>query len=163
MRECVFRSERSWVKRRKPGEAREEPPEHDNPNAAPEGSASFGQPQHIAQRTSSVGYATTPSDPKLVHQPVVMSPPPALRRVSSSQPNLSRSVMRTVVSSGSDALNLLFEAANHRDAMENQEQASVTAYETPRSGTSYGLGKFSISLRSDMGTFKRLRRHIASL
>jgi hypothetical protein len=70
-----------------------------------------------------------------------MSPPSALRRGSLSQPNLSHSVMRTVVSSGSDALNLLFEAANHRDAMESQEQGGSQAYGTPRSGTSYTIGR----------------------
>jgi|TARA_R110002003_G_scaffold214_46_gene16402 hypothetical protein len=44
--------------------------------------------------------------------------------------------MRTVVSSGSDALNLLFEAAHHRDAIDNAEQTGSQAYETPRSGPS---------------------------
>jgi hypothetical protein len=41
--------------------------------------------------------------------------------------------MRTVVSSGNDALNLLFEAAHHREATESN---NVQQYETPQSGPS---------------------------
>jgi len=140
MRECVFRSERSWVKRRKPGETREEDAE---PGTVPDGGAVPDQsPSRPPQRTASfAGHASTPASTPHGRRSDIMSPPAALRRVSSSQPNLSHSVMRTVVSSGSDALNLLFEAANHRDAMENQEQGGSQAYETPTSGTSYGLAR----------------------
>ena len=140
MRECVFRSERSWVKRRKPGETREEDAK---PGTVPDGGAVPDQsPSRPPQRTASfAGHASTPASTPHGRRSDIMSPPAALRRVSSSQPNLSHSVMRTVVSSGSDALNLLFEAANHRDAMENQEQGGSQAYETPTSGTSYGLAR----------------------
>lgn len=75
------------------------------------------------------------------HRSDILSPPSHLRRISSTQPDLAHSVMRTVVSSGSDALNLLFEAAHHRDAIDNQEQSGSQAYETPRSGpTGYDNG-----------------------
>ncbi|KAF3000878.1 hypothetical protein E8E13_007707 [Curvularia kusanoi] len=148
MRECVFRSERSWVKRRKPGEAREEEEEMTSrPQAQPAGPGpSVSAPAHTlpspAQRSSISGHGFTPvQSPYLnghAHRSDILSPTAQLRRVSSSQPDLAHSVMRTVVSSGSDALNLLFEAANHRDAIDNQEANGSQAYETPRSGPSGG-------------------------
>lgn len=77
------------------------------------------------------------------------SPERRIRRLSTTtQPaGLASSVMRTVVSSGNDALNLLFEAAHHKDVIDSQEisrQAEGGAtnvqtvadgelYETPRS------------------------------
>ena len=138
MRECVFRSERSWVKRRKPGEAREteedEPVRPQSSNAAPALHPSPG-----GHRSSVSTHGFTPGGSPHVnghHRADFQSPHAPLRRISSSQPDLAHSVMRTVVSSGSDALNLLFEAANHRDAIDNQEQAASQAYETPRSGPS---------------------------
>jgi hypothetical protein len=69
----------------------------------------------------------------------ILSPSARLRRISTSQPDLASSVMRTVVSSGNDALNLLFEAAHHRDAMDNSQDMRASnsqPYETPRSGPS---------------------------
>lgn len=102
--------------------------------------ASFAQPLLSPDQRSSIsGFRLTSGNtPQLSsgQHSDVLSPAPHLRRVSSSQPNLAHSVMRTVVSSGSDALNLLFEAANHRDAIDNQEQSGSQAYETPRSGQS---------------------------
>lgn len=151
MRECVFRSERSWVKRRKPGEAREQVEE----TAATDGKASNTNGSSTsrdspAQRTLSIsGHVTTPTDTPHGRRSDIMSPPALIRRVSTSQPDLAHSVMRTVVSSGSDALNLLFEAAHHRDAIENQDQGGSQPYETPRSGTSaYGLGRFFSMINS---------------
>ncbi|KAL5121458.1 hypothetical protein ACEQ8H_000530 [Pleosporales sp. CAS-2024a] len=132
MRECVFRSERSWVKRRRPGEAREN--EQDEPVAI-----QSHQPPSVHASPLHASYSAhgiTPGQSPHVNgnqRPDTFSPA-HLRRVSSTQPDLAHSVMRTVVSSGSDALNLLFEAANHRDAMDNQEQSGSQAYETPRSG-----------------------------
>jgi hypothetical protein len=153
MRECIFRSERSWVKRRKPGEVRDE---EDEPTAqtqvqmptptqtqthAPAPASAPAMPSP-APRSSISGHAFTPGQGQNHspyfngHRSDILSPPAHLRRVSSSQPDLAHSVMRTVVSSGSDALNLLFEAANHRDAIDNQEQSGSQSYETPRSGPS---------------------------
>ena len=158
MRECIFRSERSWVKRRKPGETRGEEEEEEasrlqtqtqtqtQPQPAGPG-PSVSAPAHTlpspAQRSSiSGGHGFTPVQSPYLnghsHRSDHLSPPAQLRRVSSSQPDLAHSVMRTVVSSGSDALNLLFEAANHRDAIDNQEANGSQAYETPRSGPSGG-------------------------
>ena len=145
MRECIFRSERSWVKRRKPGEARDEEEETDNsrPQSQPQPAPSVAPAQPSpAQRSSISGHGFTPVQSPYLnghpHRSDILSPPAHLRRVSSSQPDLAHSVMRTVVSSGSDALNLLFEAANHRDAIDNQEANGSQAYETPRSGPSGG-------------------------
>ncbi|KAF2443636.1 C6 transcription factor-like protein [Karstenula rhodostoma CBS 690.94] len=132
MRECVFRSERSWVKRRKPGEAREfedHPTEHhDNIPSGTSGAQMSNQ-----HRASISAQAISPHDSVHTRRSDIMSPPAHLRRVSTSQPDLSHSVMRTVVSSGSDALNLLFEAAHHRDALENQARVESQAQDTPRS------------------------------
>lgn len=144
MRECVFRSERSWVKRRKPGEARDEDEEltSSRPQTQPHAPAPVHTQPSPAHRSSLSGHGFTPvQSPYLQghsHRSDILSPPTHLRRVSSSQPDLGHSVMRTVVSSGSDALNLLFEAANHRDAIDNQEANGSQAYETPRSGPSNG-------------------------
>lgn len=144
MRECIFRSERSWVKRRKPGEARdneeEEEPMRPQPPAAPVAPVAPAVRPSPVQRSSISTHVFTPTG----HSPHmsgsqrsdILSPSGHLRRISSSQPDLAHSVMRTVVSSGSDALNLLFEAAHHRDAMEAQEQSGSQSYETPRSGPS---------------------------
>lgn len=131
MRECVFRSERSWVKRRKPGEAREDEdePVQQNRTTPAQVSSSMHRP--------SIGHGVSPVfSPGLngTNRSDILSPPAPLRRISSSQPDLTHSMMRTVVSSGSDALNLLFEAAHHRDAIDNQEASGSQAYETPRSG-----------------------------
>lgn len=157
MRECIFRSERSWVKRRKPGEERD-------PNEAAAAAAKelsvitsrsvpsehadgSGQPAPTHRASMSTNNAYTPTD---THTPrslerqnsaSILTPRPHhLRRISTStsQPvDLTNSVMRTVVHSGNDALNLLFEAAHHHNVIENQEAANGSqSYETPRSGHS---------------------------
>jgi len=135
MRECVFRSERSWVKRRKPGEVHDN--EEEEPARPHSGSISTARPLPM-QRPSHSAHGLTPSQSPHMsnHRHAILSPDSHLRRVSSSQGDLAHSVMRTVVSSGSDALNLLFEAAHHRDAMDNEQQSGSQAYETPRSGPS---------------------------
>ncbi|CAI6333894.1 unnamed protein product [Periconia digitata] len=142
MRECVFRSERSWVKRRKPGEARDvEPNAADDAPPTTQGIGAGVTPP-TARPLSIPGYINSPAESPHSRRSESLLSPATLRRVSTSQPDLAHSVMRTVVSSGSDALNLLFEAAHHRDAIENQEQANSQAYETPQSGTSgYGQGR----------------------
>lgn len=143
MRECVFRSERSWVKRRKPGEPRDNEEEE---TARPQPIAVPTVPPSPVHRSSvsTHGFTPTGHSPNMngSHRSEILSPSGHLRRISSTQPDLAHSVMRTVVSSGSDALNLLFEAAHHRDAMEAQEQQSGSqSYETPRSGpTGYENG-----------------------
>ena len=130
MRECVFRSERSWVKRRKPGEAREE---EDEMNEISMDTGSASTRPTLVQTSSFSAHGITPGSQRSgPFSPATHH----LRRISAPQPDLAHAVMRTVVSSGSDALNLLFEAANHRDAMENQEQNASQAYDTPRSGPS---------------------------
>lgn len=139
MRECIFRSERSWVKRRKPGEARDDDhPEEHHVNVPP---ATNGA-QHLPtqHRASISAQSMSPHDSVHTRRSDIMSPPTHLRRVSTAQPDLSHQVMRTVVSSGSDALNLLFEAAHHRDALENQARVESQSQDTPRSGSGYGLG-----------------------
>jgi hypothetical protein len=130
MRECVFRSERSWVKRRKPGEDREEEDEINDisTDTGPE----TKRPTPV-QTPSISAHGITPGSQR---SGPFSSVAQHLRQISASQPDLAHAVMRTVVSSGSDALNLLFEAANHRDAMEHQEQNASQAYDTPKSGPS---------------------------
>lgn len=141
MRECVFRSERSWVKRRKPGETRD-PEENATETANPPSGINGPRQVPLNQHRSSISVQSmSPHDSVHTRRSDMMSPPAHLRRVSTSQPDLSHSVMRTVVSSGSDALNLLFEAAHHRDALENQARVESQTQDTPRSGTSYGIGK----------------------
>lgn len=137
MRECVFRSERSWVKRRKPGEEREtEDAGEADPTRQANGSNSVqqGAPIHRTSVSGVTPVDTPRSGEKSDHESIVS---PRLRRISTSQPDLANSVMRTVVSSGNDALNLLFEAAHHRDALESQEHATSASqpYETPQSGS----------------------------
>ncbi|CAO2648369.1 Nn.00g076360.m01.CDS01 [Neocucurbitaria sp. VM-36] len=135
MRECVFRSERSWVKRRKPGETRDNEDEEASQSQSNPVPAVQPSPGH---RSSISGHGLTPGlSPRIIgnNRSDILSPG-HLRRISTSQPDLAHSVMRTVVSSGSDALNLLFEAAHHRDAIDSQEQSGSQAYETPRSGPS---------------------------
>lgn len=137
MRECIFRSERSWVKRRRPGETRDVDDEHDAPQPHPPARIQTSVQPSPGQRSSISGHGISPGFSPHVNghsRSDVLSPPAHLRRVSSSQPDLAHSMMRTVVSSGSDALNLLFEAAHHRDAIDNQEASGSQAYETPRSG-----------------------------
>jgi hypothetical protein len=141
MRECVFRSERSWVKRRKPGEAREEEEEQEHEeDVRPQSNPAPIVPPSPGHRSSISALGFTPGQSPLIsgnhHHSDTFSPHGHLHRISSNQPDLAHSVMRTVVSSGSDALNLLFEAAHHRDAMDSQEQSGSQAYETPRSGPS---------------------------
>ena len=152
MRECIFRSERSWVKRRKPGEVAREGEEEEEAISGGGGttsaSATRDRPQSNPAPLPSPGHRSsisthgfTPGTSPHVNgsnRSEFHSPHGHLRRISSShgQPDLAHSVMRTVVSSGSDALNLLFEAAHHRDAIDNQEQSGSQAYETPRSGPS---------------------------
>ncbi|KAF2855269.1 C6 transcription factor-like protein [Plenodomus tracheiphilus IPT5] len=140
MRECVFRSERSWVKRRKPGEARDN--EEEEPVRPHSGSISNVQPSPVHRSSNSAHGFTPGHSPHMSnHRPDIISPHSHLRRISSAQGDLAHSVMRTVVSSGSDALNLLFEAAHHRDAMDSEQQTGSQAYETPRSGpTGYENG-----------------------
>ncbi|KAL5383471.1 hypothetical protein DPSP01_005870 [Paraphaeosphaeria sporulosa] len=139
MRECIFRSERSWVKRRKPGEARDEDPPTEHHVNIPSGTNGAQQISNL-HRASTSAQSMSPHDSVHTRLSDMMSPPAHLRRISTAQPDLSHSVMRTVVSSGSDALNLLFEAAHHRDALENQARVESQAQDTPRSGTSYNLG-----------------------
>jgi hypothetical protein len=137
MRECVFRSERSWVKRRKPGDGRDE--EQEEVAVTQTDASTIVRPSPIQRPSISAHGATPMHSPRIngSQRSDTFSPTAHhLRRVSTSQPGLAHAVMRTVVSSGSDALNLLFEAANHRDAMEHQEQTGSQAYETPRSGPS---------------------------
>ncbi|KAF2640485.1 hypothetical protein P280DRAFT_451215 [Massarina eburnea CBS 473.64] len=135
MRECVFRSERSWVKRRKPGEARADENGEEVIMSNPNGPNIHDSP---APRSLSMsGHIATPIESPHSRRSESLLSPATLRRASTSKPDLAHSVMRTVVSSGSDALNLLFEAANHRDALENQEQATSQHYDTPQSGTPY--------------------------
>ncbi|KAF2119028.1 hypothetical protein BDV96DRAFT_369743 [Lophiotrema nucula] len=141
MRECVFRSERSWVKRRKPGETNSQDGEN-GATAGNSGPMQSGQPE----RTPTSIHRPSITDPRTV-TPVdsphamrvdndsTLSPTGRLRRISTSQPDLQNRVMRTVVSSGNDALNLLFEAAHHRDAIDAQEQSASQPYETPQSRT----------------------------
>jgi hypothetical protein len=140
MRECVFRSERSWVKRRKPGEAAREGEEEDEPiRDRPQSNPVPNVQPSPSHRSSISTHGFTPGTSPHVNgtnRAEFQSPHGHLRRISSSQPDLAHSVMRTVVSSGSDALNLLFEAAHHRDAIDSQEQSGSQAYETPRSGPS---------------------------
>lgn len=146
MRECVFRAERSWVKRRKTnsldkaeqqsvdGEAVQD--NESNAQAFPH-STHFNSTSVVdasnAQTCGSEGALETRMR----------------RRSSATQPGggLADSVMRTVVSSGNDALNLLFEAAHHRDTLDSQDasgsgQAGTanvqpvidrSLYETPQS------------------------------
>ncbi|KAF2268918.1 hypothetical protein CC78DRAFT_558083 [Lojkania enalia] len=153
MRECVFRSERSWVKRRKPGESSCATEHGDQPTATNNGSGFSGQIQSTQpvisgsqkasiHRSSISAHTVTPADTphgvdRSDHESI-LSPPARLRRISTSQPDLQNSVMRTVVSSGSDALNLLFEAAHHRDAIDAQDNVTSASqpYETPQSGPS---------------------------
>ncbi|KAJ4369857.1 hypothetical protein N0V83_005621 [Neocucurbitaria cava] len=132
MRECIFRSERSWVKRRKPGETRDD--EDEEAGQVQSNPAPVVQPSPGHRSSISVHGATPTFSPRFngSHRSGILSPG-HLRRISTSQPDLAHSVMRTVVSSGSDALNLLFEAAHHRDAIDSQEQSGSQAYETPRS------------------------------
>jgi hypothetical protein len=146
MRECIFRSERSWVKKRKPGEepqedAKDAPQNQRDTSAQPDVVQRAYLPiQHPPMHRSSISVhgvtpVESPRSASRSDQESVLSP--SLRRISTSQPiNLANSVIRTGISSGSDALNLLFEAAHHRDAIEPQEHASVSqpSYETPRSG-----------------------------
>ena len=135
MRECLFRSERSWTKRRK------------------------DVTSDLVDRQSN-NEATAQASPNINHLPANgfilagareyrTSPERRIRRLSTTtQPaGLASSVMRTVVSSGNDALNLLFEAAHHEDVIDSQEisrqaeggatNAQTVAdgklYETPRS------------------------------
>ncbi|KAL6702733.1 hypothetical protein ACN47E_001015 [Coniothyrium glycines] len=135
MRECIFRSERSWVKRRKPGEARDNEEEEAATAQPVVTQAAQPSPVHRSS-TSAHGFTPIGQSPHMNggHRSDIITPPGHLRRISSAQPDLAHSVMRTVVSSGSDALNLLFEAAHHRDAIDNAEQSGSQAYETPRSG-----------------------------
>ncbi|ORY17918.1 hypothetical protein BCR34DRAFT_554512 [Clohesyomyces aquaticus] len=144
MRECVFRSERSWVRRRKPGEAVEE---NGDPSIPPDGlpstdPESASAPASTVHRLSTSRHVITPIDsphgPDRSDHESLMSPASMLRRISTSQPDLANSVMRTVVSSGNDALNLLFEAAHHRDAIDSQDAGTSGSqpYETPRSAPS---------------------------
>lgn len=145
MRECVFRSERSWVKRRKPGDI--EIPDSAEGSSIQHGTSNspltVSSQQHSTHRASLSGNGVTPVETPHSHidkedHHTVFSPTARLRRISTSQPDLAHSVMRTVVSSGSDALNLLFEAAHHRDVIDAREQAGGVPqpYETPQSGTS---------------------------
>ncbi|KAF2202757.1 hypothetical protein GQ43DRAFT_439445 [Delitschia confertaspora ATCC 74209] len=156
MRECVFRSERSWVKRRKPGETaggveHVEDAQNGGGGGRPVTTQSYppiqsprivGLPRHHhSASVSSISQAETPREAERSPNESLNSASVRLRRISSttSQPvDLAHSVMRTVVSSGNDALNLLFQAAHHRDAMGEQETAttSVPQYETPQSGSS---------------------------
>lgn len=143
MRECIFRSERSWVKRRKPGEDREDEVASTDAsglqNSARETAPQIAQQSSVHRSSTSTHGATPIATPRSLersdHDSIVS---PRLRRISTSQPDLANSVIRTVVSSGNDALNLLFEAAHHRDAMDAQEHAASgsQSYETPQSGHS---------------------------
>ena len=137
MRECVFRSERSWVKRRKPGEARAEETAVEESSVPNPARPVMHQSPNNPPTVSIPGNIGTPIESPHRRRSESILSPATLRRVSSSKPDLAHSVMRTVVSSGSDALNLLFEAANHRDALENQEQGASQHYDTPQSGPSY--------------------------
>ncbi|PVI08610.1 hypothetical protein DM02DRAFT_510378 [Periconia macrospinosa] len=138
MRDCVFRSERSWVKRRKPGEARDVEA-ITTENATSTKANGTGVTPPTSRPMPVPGYVASPIESPHNRRSESLLSPATLRRGSTSQPDLAHSVMRTVVSSGNDALNLLFEAAHHRDAIENQEQANSQPYETPQSGSSaYG-------------------------
>ena len=128
------------MKRRKPGEARAQD------EAPPSANGSTIAQPSPAQRSSITGHPISPATPHTAHtgqrsEHDILSP--RLRRISTSQPDLAHSVMRTVVSSGSDALNLLFEAANHKDALDSQMK-EASPYETPQSGPSYDPGKQSL-------------------
>lgn len=157
MRECIFRSERSWVKRRKPGEERDP---NETAAAAKEltvitsrpvvsepvdGNGQQQAPTHRASMSTSNVYTPTdthtPRSLERQNSAIISTPRPHhLRRISTSttsQPvDLTNSVMRTVVSSGNDALNLLFEAAHHHNVIDQEAANGSQSYETPRSGAS---------------------------
>ncbi|KAF2728199.1 hypothetical protein EJ04DRAFT_109647 [Polyplosphaeria fusca] len=134
MRECVFRSERSWVKRRKPGDAAQD--DGQIQSNEPAVSTSVAPSHRPSLSVHAISPIDSPHQPESTDSNGILSPSARLRRISTSQPDLQNSIMRTVVSSGNDALNLLFEAAHHRDVIDQEPATALSQpYETPQSGT----------------------------
>lgn len=142
MRDCVFRPERSWTKRRKDGTS-DLVTQQSSDGGTLHSGETVGQASPKNDRLPANGFNSTGA------REYKASPERQVRRLSTAtQPaGLASSVMRTVVSSGKDALNLLFEAAHHRDVIDSQEiqrqaengvnnaqtAADSSLYETPQS------------------------------
>ena len=128
MKECVFVEKRATPKRRKrsTNESMNTEGRHDPENFVNSNANLHGQPTHntptISSNQGSVQPATSPdgeAGPSLLRTRASAIERPEYA-ASPATDSLADSVMRTVVSSGNDAMNLLFEAARQEGDCEAQ-------------------------------------------
>ncbi|KAF2811894.1 C6 transcription factor-like protein [Mytilinidion resinicola] len=155
MRECVFRAERSWTKR--PKQSSLEPDPNEPPDQAVT-NVSF--PSIIrngksgARRTSGAA-----SIPPITYDNASPIQERARRASSPVAPGrLADSVMRTVVSSSNDALNLLFEAAHHRDTLGPPNDPDTTEPSPNNQPLTYGSGDTPPAMSSSRGRVGNLSK-----
>lgn len=137
LRECVFSAERSWKKRKTNEvvdlEGQSSPAQHGRPAShrpSLQGNwsgQSSGHDENISQVNTHRRNASMADRAQLMH--------PSDVYMEETVPSLANSVMRTVVSNGNDALNLLFQAATQDQAEHRSETARHTGF-----GTQTGTG-----------------------
>ncbi|KAF2755155.1 hypothetical protein EJ05DRAFT_494195 [Pseudovirgaria hyperparasitica] len=130
LRECIFSDERSWTKKRKRDEINEEVTDAANRESDDITGVRFHLSPEI--HDSHTGTAT-------------VSRPAASARINEDATSFRKSVMRTVVSNSKDALDILFQAAEHPNSRTDEGQSEdetsatnvqTTTYQTPTASLS---------------------------
>ncbi|KAI9371611.1 hypothetical protein BJX61DRAFT_543489 [Aspergillus egyptiacus] len=108
-RQCVFSETRAWERKKKRG-------------SQEDGASVPTARRRLSSNSNDIRFSDTDSPEKGIHRP--RTEVRHTRQQSTS--TLDNSMMRTVVSSGNDALNILFEAAAHSEEAGLAEQATQT-------------------------------------
>lgn len=136
-RECVFSEKKAWERQKKRGHSQDGAP---SPvSVRPRLSSNPGISRDESHHTSSHGpspLSYAEQDPDNDDSTLQPSPADSSQRRRQSTSTLANSMMRTVVSSGNDALNILFEAAAaHSKEHGNGLSESSTPSRNARSST----------------------------
>ncbi|KAL4886975.1 hypothetical protein BJY04DRAFT_204590 [Aspergillus karnatakaensis] len=135
-RQCVFSESRAWERKKKRADSQEDNASTPNARRKLSSKARLGdEEQEIRQRDRALD---SNANGHTNNQPYHVEGSHTRHQSTST---LDNSMMRTVVSSGNDALNILFEAAAHRQEVDLADQ-EMHSRNTPNS-TSYGVGRGS--------------------
>ncbi|KAE8160127.1 C6 transcription factor [Aspergillus tamarii] len=136
-RECVFSEKKAWERQKKRGQSEEgtPPSARTRPRLSSNPGISRDESHHVlGHGPSPLSYAEHDQDNG--DSALQSSPAEGSQRRRQSTSTLANSMMRTVVSSGNDALNILFEAAAaHSKEHGNGLSESSTPSRTARSST----------------------------
>ncbi|KAJ5136605.1 hypothetical protein N7448_005159 [Penicillium atrosanguineum] len=188
MRECVFPEKRAWERSRKRARSDDDEGDFSTQaeQLASDGSPDSRKGQHVQshhptqyQETSpfqqSWGFTGHQTSPQNDHSSQIgISPVPVTDRNMQTNPspsrayqdnrhrsnsNLASSMMRTVVASGNDALNILFEAATAQDDTSPTDESPLTEA-GPRSGGSSAKERVTPRNFESPATFESVPRAI---